>query len=58
MKRTDNKVKKSSPKSLSADCWYTVSQLYTNSCPTENRHRKKKKRSVLILTLNPYRKFC
>ena len=38
MKYTDNKVKKSSDKSLLADCWFTVDQLYTNSCPTVNRH--------------------
>ena len=31
------KVKKSSPKSLSADCRYTVGQLSANSIPTANR---------------------
>ena len=30
------KVKKSSPKSLSADCRYTVSQLLTNSIQLAN----------------------
>ena len=53
MKYTDNKVKKSSPKSLSADCWYTVSQLYTNSCPTENWHWKKKKKKCSDIDTQP-----
>ena len=53
MKYTDNKVKKSSPKSLSADCWYTVSQLYTNSCPTENQHWKNKKKKCSDIDTQP-----
>ena len=46
----DTEEEKSSPKSLSADCRYTVSQLLTNSKPT-----LKKLRSVLTSpSLDPY----
>ena len=34
------KVKKSSPKSLSANCWPTVYNQLTDSWPTVNRHLK------------------
>ena len=56
------KVKNSSPKSLSADYWYTVGKLSTDSIPTVNQQltnskpTPKKLRSVMTsLSLNPYR---
>ena len=56
------KVKKSSPKSLSTNCRYTVGQLSPDSIPTVNRQlnnsklRLKKLRSVMTsLSLDPHR---
>ena len=55
-------VKKSSPKNLSADCRYTVSQLSAGSIPTVNRQLTNSKPTLKNLTsvmtsqtLNPYR---
>ena len=55
------KVKNSSPKSLSADCRYTVGQLSAGSVPTVNRQLTNSKPTLKNLTsvmtsqsLNPY----
>ena len=44
------KVKKSSPKSLSADCRYTVGQLSAGSIPTVNRQLTNSKPTLKNLT--------
>ena len=52
------KVKKSSPKSLSADCRYAVGQLSAGSIPTVNRQLTDTKNLTSVMTsksLNRYR---